>query len=103
MASRCAPKAGTIASAQHNNTIHLLVTTRPPQTCEETEIAWSQLRNFGCAGAVEKFSTLLFTCTVYEDCRNCSSFCTAGKNRRTRCLVPVFSKKCPEREESSLG
>ena len=79
MATRCAPKAGTSASAQHNNTIHLLVTTRPPQIREETEIGWTQLRNLGCAGSVEKFSTLTFTRTIYEGGRNGSSFVTVVK------------------------
>src|SRR5438309_5931122 len=79
MATRCAPKAGTTASAQHNNTIHLLVTTRPPQICEETEIGWALLRTLGCAGSVEKFSTLTFTRTIYEDCRNSSGAVTLVK------------------------
>src|ERR1700680_1453597 len=98
MATRCAcaPKAGTTASAQHNNTIHLLVTTRPPQIREETEIVWTQLRNLGCASSVEKFSTLTSTRTIYEDCRNVQAF-HAGKDRCSGCFVPLFSKKCPER------
>src|ERR1700686_5083114 len=102
MATRCAPKAGTTASAQHNNTIHLLVTTRPPQIREETEIGWTQLRNLGCAGSVEKFSTLRFTRPIYEDCRKRFQLCHGGKDRCSKCLVPLFSKKCPERVESSL-
>src|SRR5260370_40986706 len=92
MASRCAPKAGTIASAQHNNTIHLLITTRPPQTCEETEIAWTQLRNVGCAGSVEKFSTSLFTCTIDEAPEPAQAFVTLVKTAVPGAWVRFFPR-----------
>src|SRR5260370_41456683 len=101
MATCCAPKAGTTASAQHNNTIHLLVTTRPPQICEETEIDWTELRNLGCAGSVEKFSTLTFTCTIHEDCRNGSSFVTVVKTAVPAAWFRFFPRNARNEENQA--